>query len=65
MTLKRPIILVLLTLGSAALIALAQGPESGGPPDPATRVQHHVQHLTKALSLTPDQPQRHSCDSRY
>lgn len=28
------------------------------PPDPATMVQHHVDHLTKALSLTPAQQQQ-------
>jgi Spy/CpxP family protein refolding chaperone len=58
MLLKRPIILVLLTLGLAASIVLAQVPGPGEPPDPATRVQHHVQHLTKALSLTPEQQQQ-------
>jgi Spy/CpxP family protein refolding chaperone len=28
------------------------------PPDPATMVQHHVDHMTKALSLTPAQQQQ-------
>jgi Spy/CpxP family protein refolding chaperone len=58
MTLKRPIIPVLLTLGLAASIVLAQVPEPGEPFDPATRVQHHVQHLTKTLSLTSEQQQQ-------
>jgi len=28
------------------------------PPDPAEMVQHHIDHLTKALSLTPQQQQQ-------
>ena len=55
---KKSLILVLLTLGLAASLVMAQGPGPGGPPDPATRIQRHVQHLTKALSLTPEQQQQ-------
>lgn len=29
-----------------------------GPPDPATMAQHHVQHLTTLLNLTPEQQQQ-------
>jgi len=50
-------ILVLLTMVFAAIL-YAQGPGPGGPPDPATMVQHRVQHLTKMLSLTPEQQQQ-------
>jgi len=55
---SKSLIFVLLALGFAASIVLAQGPGPNVPPDPATRVQHHVQHLTKALSLTPEQQQQ-------
>ncbi len=44
-----------------ALLALASvfvWAQHGNPPDPATMVQHHVDHLTKALSLTPQQQQQ-------
>jgi len=58
MTSKKLFTLVLLALGLTASIVLAQGPGPGGPHDPATRIQHHVQHLTKALSLTPEQQQQ-------
>ena len=52
------LIFVLLTLGFAASMVMAQEPGPNGPPDPATRVQRQVQHLTKALSLTPEQQQQ-------
>ncbi|HMC31265.1 MAG TPA: Spy/CpxP family protein refolding chaperone [Candidatus Angelobacter sp.] len=32
--------------------------QHGNPPDPAQMVQHHVDHLTKALSLTTQQQQQ-------
>lgn len=53
---KKPVILVLLTMGLAASMVLAQGPQ--GPRDPATHIQRHVQHLTTLLSLTPAQQQQ-------
>ena len=55
---KKSLILMLLTLGLAASIVLAQGPGPGEPPDPASHIQHHVQHLTKVLSLTTEQQQQ-------
>ena len=55
---NKSFIIVLLTLGFAASMVMAQGPGPNGPPDPATRVQRHVQHLTKALSLTAEQQQQ-------
>ena len=54
---NKSMILVLLTIVFAAIL-YAQGPGPGGPPDPATMVQHRVQHLTKMLSLTPEQQQQ-------
>lgn len=54
---RKSIFLVLLTLTVAASISFAQG-HRGGPPDPATMVQRHVQHLTTLLSLTPSQQQQ-------
>jgi Spy/CpxP family protein refolding chaperone len=56
MTKMKSLVLVLLTVAFAASISFAQRHE--GPPDPATMVQHHVQHLTNALSLTPAQQQQ-------
>jgi Spy/CpxP family protein refolding chaperone len=55
---KKPYVLItaLLTVGLAASFMFAQKPS--GPPDPATRVQHHIQHLTTVLSLTPAQQQQ-------
>jgi Spy/CpxP family protein refolding chaperone len=41
-------------LAVTSMIAAAQ---HGNPPDPAEMVQHHVDHLTKQLSLTPEQQQ--------
>jgi Spy/CpxP family protein refolding chaperone len=54
---KKTFVLVLLTLVFAASISFAQG-HRGGPPDPATMVQRHVQHLTTVLSLTSSQQQQ-------
>jgi len=48
---KKTIVLLLFTCLFSTLL-LAQSP---APPDPATRVQHHVTFLTNALSLTPAQ----------
>jgi Spy/CpxP family protein refolding chaperone len=58
MMIKKPYLLVslLLTLGVSATFLFAQKPD--GPPDPATRVQRHIQHLTKMLSLTEAQQQQ-------
>jgi Spy/CpxP family protein refolding chaperone len=56
MTSKKSLIIALLTVGFAATVLFAQGP--GGPHDPATHVQRHVQHLTTVLSLTPAQQQQ-------
>lgn len=53
---KKSLVLVLLTIGFAASIVLAQGPK--GAHDPATHIQRHVQHLTTLLSLTPAQQQQ-------
>jgi len=55
---KKPYVLVsaLLTIGLAASVLLAQKPD--GPHDPATHIQHHIQHLTTVLSLTPAQQQQ-------
>lgn len=53
---KKSLVLVLLTIGFAASIVLAQGPQ--GAHDPATHIQRHVQHLTTLLSLTPAQQQQ-------
>ena len=56
---KKPYVLVplLLIIGLAASsVLLAQ--KSGGPPDPATHIQRHVQRLTTLLSLTPAQQQQ-------
>jgi Spy/CpxP family protein refolding chaperone len=39
----------------AVSLAFAQQGPPSGPPDPATMVQHHVDHMTKALSLTAEQ----------
>lgn len=47
-------LLVLLTLTLAASFAVAQHQ----PPDPATMVQRHVQHLTTVLSLNASQQQQ-------
>lgn len=54
---KKPYVLVplLLIIGLAASSLFAQ---KGGPPDPATHVQRHVQRLTTLLSLTPAQQQQ-------
>jgi Spy/CpxP family protein refolding chaperone len=54
---RKTFVLVLLTLVFAASISIAQE-HRGGPPDPATMVQHHVQHLTTVLSLTSSQQQQ-------
>jgi Spy/CpxP family protein refolding chaperone len=54
---KKSFILLLLTVGFAASVLLAQN-RHGSPPDPATMVQHHVQHLTTVLSLTESQQQQ-------
>ncbi len=56
MTSKKMFVLVLLTLGLAVTGAYAQ--HHGTPPDPATMVQHRVQHLTTLLSLTATQQQQ-------
>jgi Spy/CpxP family protein refolding chaperone len=42
-------------LAVAGIMAAAQ---HGNPPDPAQMVQHHVDHLTKMLSLTTQQQQQ-------
>lgn len=54
---RNSLVLALLAFAFAASIAFAQG-RHGGPPDPATMVQHQVQHLTTVLSLTPAQQQQ-------
>jgi Spy/CpxP family protein refolding chaperone len=56
MTKMKSLVFALLAVGLAASIAFAQ--HRNGPPDPATMVQHHVQHLTNALALTPAQQQQ-------
>jgi Spy/CpxP family protein refolding chaperone len=42
-------------LAMTSVFVLAQ---HGQPPDPAEMVQHHVDHMTKMLSLTPQQQQQ-------
>jgi Spy/CpxP family protein refolding chaperone len=42
-------------LAVASVLVAAQ---HGNPPDPAQMVQHHIDHLTKMLSLTPQQQQQ-------
>ncbi|HXZ79738.1 MAG TPA: Spy/CpxP family protein refolding chaperone [Terriglobales bacterium] len=49
---KKTISVLLFTCLLTASLLFAQNPT---PPDPATRVQHHVSFLTTALSLTPAQ----------
>lgn len=56
MTKRKSLILALLTVVLAVSTVFAQ--RRGTPPDPATMVQQHVQHLTTALSLTPQQQQQ-------
>ena len=56
MTPKKLMTLLALALAFAAPLLFSQGP--GNPPDPATRAQHHLQMLTKMLSLTPAQQQQ-------
>ncbi len=46
---------VIAILAVASVFVAAQ---HGQPPDPAEMVQHHVEHLTKELSLTPQQQQQ-------
>ncbi|MBV9670574.1 MAG: Spy/CpxP family protein refolding chaperone [Acidobacteriales bacterium] len=48
-----------LALALAAPMLLAQtDAKTWTPPSPQEMAQHHVQHLTEALSLTPDQQQK-------
>src|SRR5215467_9226732 len=53
---KKAFFLALLTFGFAPTLLFAQHPGDMG--DPATHVQHHVQHLTTVLSLNPSQQQQ-------
>ena len=48
--------LALLSVAFAAQAMFSQNEQ--GPPDAATMAQHHVQHLTTLLNLTPDQQQQ-------
>jgi Spy/CpxP family protein refolding chaperone len=41
-----------------AMTSVFVAAQHGQPPDPAQMVQHHVDHLTKMLSLTPQQQQQ-------
>jgi len=41
-----------------AVMSLFVAAQHKQPPDPAEMVQHHIDHLTKALSLTPQQQQQ-------
>ena len=56
MTPKKLLTITAVALAFAAPLLFSQGP--GHPPDPATRVQHHIQFMTKALNLTPAQQQQ-------
>lgn len=53
---RKMFVLTLLTLLVAASLAVAQ--HRGGPRDPATMVQHRVQHLTTLLGLNATQQQQ-------
>jgi len=53
---KKYILALLVMAALTASVVFAQHMKT--PPDPATMVQHHVDHLTKALSLTPAQQQQ-------
>ncbi len=54
---RKAIPIALIATVFAATLSFAQQPE-GAPPDPATHVQRHVQHLTKMLSLTSQQQEQ-------
>ena len=53
---KKYILVFLAVAALTASVVYAQHMKT--PPDPATMVQHHVDHLTKELSLTPAQQQQ-------
>lgn len=53
---KKYLLSILVVLALATSIVYAQ--HHGNPPDEATRIQHHVDHMTKALGLTPAQAQQ-------
>lgn len=55
---KKPYVLVSLLLMMALATSALFAQKHGGPPDPATHVQRHVERLTTLLSLTPTQQQQ-------
>src|ERR1051325_8196599 len=54
-TMRTTLLKAVAFLAVAGVIVAAQ---HGNPPDPAQMVQHHVDHLTKMLSLTAQQQQQ-------